>query len=229
MITIVAPGADQRPGSHSRTTVVNENLAIQSACVINHLVVSDTLRPHELWSTRFLCPWDFPVKNTGVGCHFLVQEIFLTQGSNPCLLHLLHWQADSWLLSYLGSPVIQSTEASKAGWAECFKWFPTREFKTSAHPLNFCSKRPPPKNPTHLPFLNFSSALQCKGTCTHSGEHFCPHTLDAHTAPRALVLGELTHKWCSLPLGDLTPDRSMQALQLTQGSLKQGIEESWVV
>ena len=31
-----------------------------------------------------------PGKNTGVGCHFLLQAIFLTQGSNPCLLH---WQA----------------------------------------------------------------------------------------------------------------------------------------
>ena len=37
-------------------------------------------------------PWDSPGKNTGVGCHFLLQGIFLTQGSN---LHLLHWQAGS--------------------------------------------------------------------------------------------------------------------------------------
>ena len=35
---------------------------------------------------------DSPGKNTGVGCHFLLQGIFLTQGLNP---HLLHWQADS--------------------------------------------------------------------------------------------------------------------------------------
>ena len=35
-------------------------------------VVSDSLRPHGLWPTRFLCPWDFPGKNTGVGCHFLL-------------------------------------------------------------------------------------------------------------------------------------------------------------
>ena len=41
---------------------------------------------------NYLCPWDSPGKNTGVGCHFLVQGIFLTQGSNPCLRH---WQADS--------------------------------------------------------------------------------------------------------------------------------------
>ena len=33
--------------------------------------------------TRLLCPWDSPGKNTGVGCHFLLQGIFPTQGSNP--------------------------------------------------------------------------------------------------------------------------------------------------
>ena len=40
-------------------------------------------------------PWDSPGKTTGVGCHALLQGIFLTQGSNPHLLCLLHWQADS--------------------------------------------------------------------------------------------------------------------------------------
>ena len=34
-----------------------------------------------------LCPWDFLGKSTGVGCHFLLQGIFLTQGSNPGLPH----------------------------------------------------------------------------------------------------------------------------------------------
>ena len=37
-----------------------------------------------------LCPWDFSGKNTGVSCHFFLQEIFLTQVSNPRLLCLLH-------------------------------------------------------------------------------------------------------------------------------------------
>ena len=50
------------------------------------------LRPCGLQPTRLLCLWDSPGKNTGVGCHFLLQGIFLTQGSNPCLLHLLCWQ-----------------------------------------------------------------------------------------------------------------------------------------
>ena len=35
----------------------------------------------------FLCPWDFPGTNTGVGCHFLLQGILPTQGSNLGLLH----------------------------------------------------------------------------------------------------------------------------------------------
>ena len=42
-----------------------------------------------------LCPWDFSDKNTGVGCLFLLQGIFLIQGLKLHLLYLLHWQADS--------------------------------------------------------------------------------------------------------------------------------------
>ena len=48
------------------------------------------LRPHGLQPARFLCPWDFSGKNTGVGCHAVLQGVFLTQGSDP---PLLHWQA----------------------------------------------------------------------------------------------------------------------------------------
>ena len=57
------------------------------------------LRSHGLQPTRLLCPWDFPDKNTGVGCHSLLQRIFSTQGSNPHLLYLLDQQADSLPLS----------------------------------------------------------------------------------------------------------------------------------
>ena len=48
--------------------------------------------------------WNFPGKNTEMGCCFLFQGIFSIQGLNPCLPHLLHWQADSSPLSHLGSP-----------------------------------------------------------------------------------------------------------------------------
>ena len=43
-----------------------------------------------LQPARLLCPWDFPGKNTGVGCHALLQGTFPTQGSHPRLLCLLH-------------------------------------------------------------------------------------------------------------------------------------------
>ena len=43
----------------------------------------------------FATPWDFPGKSTGVGCHFLLQGIFLTQGLNPHLLCFLSWQGGS--------------------------------------------------------------------------------------------------------------------------------------
>ena len=49
--------------------------------------MSDSLPPHGLQPARFLCPWDSPGKNTGVGCHALLQGIFSTQGLNPGLPH----------------------------------------------------------------------------------------------------------------------------------------------
>ena len=73
-------------------------------CQENALVIANTLfqqykRQLYTWTSSdgqyqhqiefILCSqrWDFPGKNTGVGCHFLLQEIFLTQGLNPGLLH----------------------------------------------------------------------------------------------------------------------------------------------
>ena len=49
--------------------------------------MSDSLRPHGLYPTKFLHSWDSPGKNTGVGCHFLLQGIFPIQGLNPGLPH----------------------------------------------------------------------------------------------------------------------------------------------
>ena len=47
---------------------------------------------------------DFPGENTRVGCHFLLQRIFLTQELNPCLLCLPHWQVGSLPLGPPGKP-----------------------------------------------------------------------------------------------------------------------------
>ena len=64
------------------------------------------LRPHGLQPARLLCPWDLPGKNTGVGCHFLLQGIFPTQGSNPSLLH---WQVNFLPLRHQGSHAVYKT------------------------------------------------------------------------------------------------------------------------
>ena len=53
-------------------------------------VVSISVWPHRRQPTRLPCPWDFPSKITGVGCHFLLltqRGIFLIQRLNPSLLH----------------------------------------------------------------------------------------------------------------------------------------------
>ena len=73
-----------------------------------------TLHPHGLWPTRLLCPWGSPGKNTGGGRHAFLQGIFLTQGSNLCLLWLLHWQVISLSLCHLGIPSIIRTNSKES-------------------------------------------------------------------------------------------------------------------
>ena len=73
--------------------------------VLSHSLVSDSLRPHGLQPARLFCLWNCPGKNTGVGCHFLLQGICPIHGLKAHLLGLLHWQADSLPLCHLGSPL----------------------------------------------------------------------------------------------------------------------------
>ena len=91
--------------------------------------MSDSVRPHRRQTTRLLCPWDSPGKNTGVGCHFLLQcmkvksESEVTQScptlSDPmdCSLpgssihgifqaRVLKWGAIAFSECHLGSPYL---------------------------------------------------------------------------------------------------------------------------
>ena len=72
---------------------------------------------------------DFLGKNIGVGCHFLLQRIFLTQGWNPYLLRFLHWQAGSFPRVPLGKPL------NKHSWVETEAQAEARAFP---HPLAQC-------------------------------------------------------------------------------------------
>ena len=88
-------------------------------------VMSESWWPHGLNPTRLLCAWDFPGKNIGVGCHFLLQGILLSQGSNLHLWCLLHWRADSLPLSHQGSLfiVIAPKYINKSTLCHLFKLF----------------------------------------------------------------------------------------------------------
>ena len=79
----------------------NHYLLAVCACSVAQLCT--TLPPYDLYPSRLLCSWTFLRKNTGVGCHFLLKGIFLTQGLNPHLLHLLYWQVDALSLCQLRS------------------------------------------------------------------------------------------------------------------------------
>ena len=68
----------------SLLTVLKSGLVRES---VNHSVMSNSSRPHRPQPARILCPWNSPGKNTGVGCHSVLQGILPTQGSNSRLLN----------------------------------------------------------------------------------------------------------------------------------------------
>ena len=70
---------------------------------VSCLVMSNSLQPHGLWPSRFLCPWNFPSKNSGVGCHFLLLGHIYTLMYDICfsLSDLLHCVWDPWFLNKL--------------------------------------------------------------------------------------------------------------------------------
>ena len=75
-------------------------------------------------------PWDFPGKTTGVDSYFLLQGIFPTHTSNPCLLCLMYWQADSLPQHLLGSTGVvwrtkycTSHHEIQPGWVHTLLWF----------------------------------------------------------------------------------------------------------
>ena len=82
-------------------TKTTQHARTQNVVALMAKLCQTLLQPHGLEPARLLCPWVFPGKNTGAGCHFLLQGIFPTQGSNP---PFLHWQADSSTTEPPGKP-----------------------------------------------------------------------------------------------------------------------------
>ena len=88
---------------HKYSTIhLHPNSFPDQSCVLKSCLT--LLHAHGLQPTKHFCPWDFPGKNTGVGCHFLLQGIFLTQGLNLNLLRLLIGRWFLYHQCHLGSP-----------------------------------------------------------------------------------------------------------------------------
>ena len=87
-----------------------------------------------LWNVahQVPCSWDSPGKNTGVGCHFLLQGIFPTQGSS---LGLSHFRQILYHLSHQGSPGGQGNMAESSN--PLITWL--IPLVTSSHPLKMTS------------------------------------------------------------------------------------------
>ena len=68
------------------------NLISSCACILSFFSCVGLCDPMDCSLPGSSVQWDSPGKNIGVGCHAFLQGIFLAQGSNPCLLRLLHWQ-----------------------------------------------------------------------------------------------------------------------------------------
>ena len=84
---MLAANGLQLHSSLETCSLLTEPTTLRDALLLfSHSVTSDSLWP--LWTVarQAFCPWDSPSKNTGVGCHALLQGIFPTQGSNLNLL-----------------------------------------------------------------------------------------------------------------------------------------------
>ena len=107
MSRLFASRCQRKPHEHNEKARAIRSYFINaiSCCCCLVTAMSISLPPRGLEPDRLLCPWDFPGKNTNGSCHFFLWGIFLTQGLNPCLLCLLHWQADAVPLHHLRSPI----------------------------------------------------------------------------------------------------------------------------
>ena len=80
LISAAGCGACRKPGLCYQGMCTHVCACVRACVCVCVCVKSDCLRPHGLWPTRLLCPWDSPGKNTAVGHHALLQGIFPTQG-----------------------------------------------------------------------------------------------------------------------------------------------------
>ena len=106
-----------------------------SLCYCARPVSSDSFQSRGPEPTTLLCPWNFPGKNTGVGCHFLLQGFFLTQDptwvswisciGRGVLYSCATWESlfDSKLsLDWRGTYPLERSVLFRVSWRYHFRW-----------------------------------------------------------------------------------------------------------
>ena len=85
------------------------SVCLKCACVLSCFSCVQLFVTYGLYPTRYFCPRNSQGKNSGVGCHALLQGIFLTQGLNSCHLSLLYWQGGYLRLAPPGKLIFKIT------------------------------------------------------------------------------------------------------------------------
>ena len=100
---------------------VDGNGVCMRACELGHFSRVRLFAASWTVACQAACAWDSPSKNAGVGFHALLQGIFLTQGSNPHLLCLLHC-SQTLSLGHQGSLVSIYLNNNIHLFQRCFHW-----------------------------------------------------------------------------------------------------------
>ena len=137
---------------------------------------SDSLWPHGQKPAMLLCPWDFPGKNTTVGCYAPLQEMFLTKGLNLCLLSPMHCRRVPycWVTGEIPNVVIHSSKQRKYNIKsdpECKLWT-LGDYDISVH-LSLAKK----KIPLWWVILIMEYALHVWGQGLYGKFLYCPPNL----------------------------------------------------
>ena len=188
------------------TKSISSLLGLQGACALS--CFSRVRLFETLWTivTRLFCPWNFPGKSTRVDCHFLLQQIFPTQASNPHLLRLLHWQVYSLPPAPPGKPINWMLPGKSSG----------------VSLLSSCFNN---LTETHETFL--SDDLTCFIFSLLAESNFWSPLLsckDPSSSPISRTLGTWGKEWYTQPWEGKAGEQAMTRLSLTVGWDAQCVE-----
>ena len=114
-------------------SLINKNLTGDRFKFILLLLFSLTLLwPHGLQPARVLCPWNFPGKNTGVGCHFPLRG---SSWPRDQTLIFLNWQVGSLPLRHLAQPACQCRRPKRRKRCRFYIWDGKISWRRSWQPI----------------------------------------------------------------------------------------------